>query len=1021
MDDRYRQAGLPNPAGGQYQSLAQSYNASQGNLPTLPPLHGNGTQFPSIYGHNSNPQQSMAPHSSSTSAPSSTGTTIPSIASQHPPLRPIQPSPSSYMLPTSSYSSAQSLLSTSAAHSNAHHLAPAPLSNGMQDSRNGGLGLTSHSQLYAHAPLLPNQDPEPLHVVGQQGRRGVLPTHPGRPQPTAGKPPTNPNKNAEGKYECPHCNKTYLHLKHLKRHLLRHTGERPYQCHLCKDTFSRSDILKRHFQKCSIRRGNPTGANHLQHAQNHLQKNRPPAGPEPNSYMNHMGTSGAYTDNAYGNSLVGMHPMPSMPTEPSPYGDGLPPMSAQSLSARTSRSNSLIRPGTGVEEHRRSMSALEFANTRINYNGNDFRGSNGIPSNLSQDMSAYSSPQAQHSGNGSSAATPYSYDHTVNQSDMSQNNMPMKTEGSNSATYGRPTLPNVDGMPNTHDNTLRWNTSYTEQQDNFLMNSSMASGPNPGNTSGEHSHDSMFSGLYSNATGFVDNNSLFDNWITDASDPLPHKTSRLVAYCYPNSSILLPGSHDAHGYDALKGILTAENVKHFLEGYKNFHCHWPMLHMPSFNPLMANDGLVLAMVCIGAVYSDKLGVQDVRWLMELVKTAVYRSTQASSLPLSSGHNVEDFPSGVNLGIEEIYALVLIQTLFIWHGDRDQRAQGREGFQLLADIARRANLLDLIEPGQQGCSILHQPGPIQGNETSTWTWDTWADQEKRVRLMYQIWLIDVALTVFFNVPPEFDIYKIKLPLPADDAAWEAKTSEDCARAIGLRGEIDQSKNTTGSRRAKQIGMREALASLRNGTFPRQSTNVYSKFILIHAILVQIYQIQRQQLSNTGSTAYGGLTPLTSSGASTPHADGSSSTRSSGNSGSATPIDGVNSQYSLSMRRIVGAIELWKLTWDADMQVQYQQYQRRLGYCRDAIHYYYLAKVFLRNPRPEEWCAPSDVRCSQVFNLLKQIKNHVASEQIQKGFGLGSVATVDDAYGLADLTLDMKLLFTPINSPNTQGNG
>src|SRR5436190_2139158 len=37
-------------------------------------------------------------------------------------------------------------------------------------------------------------------------------------------------------------------------------------CSLCRDTFSRSDILKRHFQKCSIRRGNPTGLSHLTHA-----------------------------------------------------------------------------------------------------------------------------------------------------------------------------------------------------------------------------------------------------------------------------------------------------------------------------------------------------------------------------------------------------------------------------------------------------------------------------------------------------------------------------------------------------------------------------------------------------------------------------------------------------------------------------------------------------------------------------------------------------------------------------------
>ena len=52
------------------------------------------------------------------------------------------------------------------------------------------------------------------------------------------------------------------------------TGDRPYMCILCKDTFSRSDILKRHFQKCSLRRGNPTGATHLSHSHAHLKKSQ---------------------------------------------------------------------------------------------------------------------------------------------------------------------------------------------------------------------------------------------------------------------------------------------------------------------------------------------------------------------------------------------------------------------------------------------------------------------------------------------------------------------------------------------------------------------------------------------------------------------------------------------------------------------------------------------------------------------------------------------------------------------------
>jgi hypothetical protein len=70
-------------------------------------------------------------------------------------------------------------------------------------------------------------DSDRTHVVGSQGRRGVLPSTAGRPAalPVEGnasnKTAVVPVKDAEGKYPCPFCNKTYLHAKHLKRHLLR--------------------------------------------------------------------------------------------------------------------------------------------------------------------------------------------------------------------------------------------------------------------------------------------------------------------------------------------------------------------------------------------------------------------------------------------------------------------------------------------------------------------------------------------------------------------------------------------------------------------------------------------------------------------------------------------------------------------------------------------------------------------------------------------------------------------------------
>ena len=79
----------------------------------------------------------------------------------------------------------------------------------------------------SHMQTEPQRDQFRQHVVGSQGRRGILPSAPGRAtatptgSPGSSKSSTLPAKDADGKFPCPNCNKTYLHAKHLKRHLLR--------------------------------------------------------------------------------------------------------------------------------------------------------------------------------------------------------------------------------------------------------------------------------------------------------------------------------------------------------------------------------------------------------------------------------------------------------------------------------------------------------------------------------------------------------------------------------------------------------------------------------------------------------------------------------------------------------------------------------------------------------------------------------------------------------------------------------
>lgn len=77
-------------------------------------------------------------------------------------------------------------------------------------------------------------------------------------------------------------------------------------CVLCKDTFSRSDILKRHFQKCSLRRGNPTGASHLSHPQAHLKRSQAQnvVKPVQDDVSNSIPSSNGIVGTAFGDASV---------------------------------------------------------------------------------------------------------------------------------------------------------------------------------------------------------------------------------------------------------------------------------------------------------------------------------------------------------------------------------------------------------------------------------------------------------------------------------------------------------------------------------------------------------------------------------------------------------------------------------------------------------------------------------------------------------------------------------------------
>ncbi|MBE7181888.1 MAG: hypothetical protein INR71_11905 [Terriglobus roseus] len=201
-------------------------SGESGSHPTLPPLQAQNGYSPYSsmpYGHPGS--QSHTPPGSHTPV-SSSMTSSGGFSHQQPSMLP----PSSFNSP---YGMSQSMMypsstSTSmpqaSATSGLPNLRPMP-PGGVSASLNGLPSLATSGHMGQQASFMKGEE-APTHVVGSQGRRGILPSAPGRPNaPSQGSGISTksmiPQKDADGKFPCPHCNKTYLHAKHLKRHLLR--------------------------------------------------------------------------------------------------------------------------------------------------------------------------------------------------------------------------------------------------------------------------------------------------------------------------------------------------------------------------------------------------------------------------------------------------------------------------------------------------------------------------------------------------------------------------------------------------------------------------------------------------------------------------------------------------------------------------------------------------------------------------------------------------------------------------------
>jgi len=480
---------------------------------------------------------------------------------------------------------------------------------------------------------------------------------------------------------------------------------------------------------------------------------------------------------------------------------------------------------------------------------------------------------------------------------------------------------------------------------------------------------------------------------------IQHQCDRLVAFCFSEKSSGSPISsqlqkeHLDTDTEDLEAWLTPDHVEHFVNlFFTHFEEHFPMIHKPSFDLRTTHDALLGSIVCIGAVYSNRgITVDQVRRLMDYLYLALtYR------LSMYSCDKLQDVA-----GLENIQAMELLHVLLTWHGNAKQRAIAQERYDVVVNMARRANLFRSLDENElrQECANANSACYRELTDVSfrpkgsvSWSWMSWITQERRNRCAYTIYLLDTAYVLYYNVPPKIKPHEMSLPLPADDAAWEAVDGTTCAEALRIYGhERAHAVNPSGTKNGTQIRFLDAITRLMSPehSFPPVCTNVHSKFILIHALHVQLWFHHMHAADPEAGWMNYWL-------GSHPAGD-----------------DYFDAGRIATLNR---AFDKWMDVWYRDFQTQYPDPASRVGFSRNGTQYYHLGKLYLRyvDRRHVGYRGPGDENNVKLtLTMLQHGKNPGPSPSAPQRGGDAESPEIDESYGVEDLTYDMKLLFKPID--------
>ncbi|KIX06269.1 uncharacterized protein Z518_04244 [Rhinocladiella mackenziei CBS 650.93] len=267
-------------------------------------------------------------------------------------------------------------------------------------------------------------------------------------------------------------------------------------------------------------------------------------------------------------------------------------------------------------------------------------------------------------------------------------------------------------------------------------------------------------------------------------------------------------------------LLSLSSMQNYLDlFFSRFNVAYPLLHQATFDPSQTETLLLLAVIILGATYSEKAIHRLAVCIHDVLRAQIFQHPAFSATP----------------ELWMLQTILLVECFGKSRAGQKQHDMAHLFHGLLINLIRRSD-----------CQTVRQPNFGEGSGDLESDWRKAIDVELRKRLAFLCFLWDTQHAVLFSQSLCMSSFELRTTLPCNQATWEASSAEEWWKH---------------ARKEPQISYLTVLKAYMNPDSGTQipPLNALSRLLVLHGLMSIQWDMRRRDQTSLGIGTQNGSNP------------------------------------------------------------------------------------------------------------------------------------------------------------------